>query len=101
MNVKLATNIEESFFSSFFDDPKNTEKPWRRPLKHEESLDPSKILLKASLHKRVKKTNSYQKKFFLFSADFFCMTKVKTIRKALKVVISGYSRTKTQRKSLK
>lgn len=101
MNVKLATNVEDNLFSSFFDDPKNTEKPWRRPLKHEESLDPAKILLKASLHKRVKKTNSYQKKFFLFAADFFCMTKVKTIIETLIVVIWGYFRTKTQRKSLK
>lgn len=77
MNVKLSTTNEEiNPFSSFFDDPKSIEKPWRRPLKNEEILDTQKVVLKAYLNKKVKKGNNLQKRFFQFTEDSICETKV-------------------------
>jgi hypothetical protein len=76
MNVKIL-NVDDSTFSSFFDDPKPIEKPWRSPLKHEDTLDPHKVVVKAYMNKRVKKSNNYKKWFFQFTPDFFCVTKVK------------------------
>lgn len=78
MNVKLGTGINEeiNIFSSFFDDPKSNEKIWRPPLKHEEILDTQKVFIKGFLYKKIKKGNGLQKRFFQFTPDFLCVTKV-------------------------
>ena len=86
MNVKISNNTQPEDpnpFSSFFDDPKPSEKLWRKPLKHEENLDPQRIIIKTYLNKKNKKGNTFQKRYYQFSTDNFF---IKQLNKRNKII---------------